>query len=75
MHRLMWRSARFRTATERRALAEQAGFAVTAVRGAIHNPAVGLLARILAPIDSRLGLLTTIGAAFIAVAAAERRIQ
>jgi len=75
MHRLMWRSARFRTATERRALAEQAGFAVTAVRGAIHNPAVGLLARILAPFNSRRGLLTTISAASIAVEAAERRSQ
>ena len=75
MHRLMWRSAPFGTATALRALAEQAGFSVTAVRGAIHNPAVGLLARILAPIDSRLGLLTTVDAAFIAVEAAERPSQ
>lgn len=64
-----WKAARFRTATELRALAEQAGLSVTAIRGAVYYPPVDLLARALAPIDSWLGGLTTFGAAFVAVAA------
>ena len=34
-----WKAARFRTATELRALAEQAGLSVTAIRGAVYLPA------------------------------------
>jgi SAM-dependent methyltransferase len=64
-----WRSARFRTAAELRALAGQAGLSVTAIRGAVYYPPVGLLARALAPIDSWFGRLTTFGAAFIALGA------
>lgn len=64
-----WKAARFRTATELRALAEQADLSVTAIRGAVYYPPVGLLARALAPIDSWLGGRTTFGAAFIAVGA------
>lgn len=63
-----WRAARFRSAPELRALAEQAGIEVTAVRGAVYYPPIGLLAALLAPIDARLRRLTTIGAAFIALA-------
>ena len=63
-----WRAAHFRTASELRALAEQAGVTVEAVRGAIYYPPLGLAARALAPLDARLGQLTTIGAAFVAVA-------
>jgi len=65
-----WKVARFRTATELRALAKGAGLSVTEIRGAVYYPPVGLLARALAPIDSWLGRLTTVGAAFIAVGAA-----
>lgn len=68
-----WRSARFRTASELRALAEQAGLSVTTVRGAIYYPPVGPLAHLLAPIDSCLGPRTTLGAAFIALAGTVRR--
>jgi ubiquinone biosynthesis O-methyltransferase len=68
-----WRAARFRTAAELRALAEQAGLAVTAIRGAVYYPPAGVLARILAPIDPWLGRLTTFGAAFIALRAAAAR--
>ena len=64
-----WRAARFRTAAELRVLAQQAGLSVTAIRGAVYYPPVGLLARVLAPIDSWLGGLTTVGAAFIALSA------
>ncbi|MDE2227816.1 MAG: class I SAM-dependent methyltransferase [Alphaproteobacteria bacterium] len=64
-----WKTARFRTAAELRALAEQASLAVTAIRGAVYYPPVGLLARALAPVDSGLGNLTTFGAAFVALRA------
>jgi len=63
----LWRSARFRTASELRALLEQAGLKVQTVRGAIYYPPVGVLARLLAPMDAVIGGLTTFGAAFIAV--------
>ncbi len=64
-----WKAARFRTAAELRALAEQAGLTVTAIRGAVFYPPIGMLARALAPIDPWLGGLTTCGAAFIALSA------
>jgi ubiquinone biosynthesis O-methyltransferase len=65
-----WKAARFRTATELRALAMGAGLSVTEIRGAVYYPPVGLLARALAPIDPWLGCLTTFGAAFVALSAA-----
>jgi SAM-dependent methyltransferase len=65
-----WKAARFRTADELRALAEAAGLRVTAIRGAVFYPPVGLCARFLAPVDPWLGRHATLGAAFIALAAA-----
>jgi ubiquinone/menaquinone biosynthesis C-methylase UbiE len=65
-----WRAARFRAASELRSLRETAGLSVTAIRGAVFYPPVAFLARALAPIDLRLGNLTTVGAAFIALLAA-----
>ncbi len=64
-----WKAARFHTANDLRALAEHAGLSVTAVRGAVYYPPVGFLAKALAPIDSWLGRLTPLGAAFIALSA------
>lgn len=64
-----WKAARFRTAGELRALAEQGGLCVTRIRGAIFYPPAGLCARALAPIDPWLAPLTTVGAAFIALSA------
>ncbi len=64
-----WKAAHFRTGTELRALAKQTGLSVTAIRGAVFYPPVGILARVLAPLDSSLGRVTTIGAAFIALSA------
>jgi ubiquinone/menaquinone biosynthesis C-methylase UbiE len=64
-----WKAARFRTASELRILAEQAGLLVTMQRSAIYYPPVGVLARVLAPLDPWLGRVTTIGAAFIAMKA------
>lgn len=65
----LWRQARFRTQRELRALAEQAGLAVESVRGAIYYPRCGVLARLIAPADERLGRRGTMGAAFVALSA------
>ena len=65
----IWKAARFRTAAELRALAEQAGLSVMALRGAVYYPPADLLTRVLTPIDPLLGGLTTFGAAFIALSA------
>jgi SAM-dependent methyltransferase len=65
----IWQAAQFRTSAELRSLAEQAGLSVTAVRGAVYYPPIGMLARALAPLDSWLGRLTTFGAAFVALSA------
>ena len=64
-----WKAVRFRTAGELRALTERAGLSVTALRGSVYYPPVGLFARVLAPLDSLFGSLTTFGAAFIALSA------
>jgi hypothetical protein len=61
--------ARFRSSRELRMLADQAGLSVTRVRGAVYYPPVGVLARMLAPLDPWLGRLSTFGAAFIALRA------
>ena len=47
----------FPTAGELRVLAEEAGLSVTAIRGAVFYPPVGILARVLAPLDAWLGRL------------------
>ena len=64
-----WKAAHFRTGTELRALAKQAGLSVTAIHGAVFYPPVGILARVVAPLDFWLGRLTTVGAALIALSA------
>ncbi len=65
----LWRLGRFRTARELRALAEQAGLAVESLRGAIYYPRCAVLARWMAPLDARFSAMTTVGAAFLALAA------
>jgi ubiquinone/menaquinone biosynthesis C-methylase UbiE len=65
----LWRSAHFSSATDLARLVEQAGLTVEAVRGSVYYPPVALLARPLARLDHWLGSVTTVGAAFIAVAA------
>ena len=65
----LWRSVRFRSAGELRALVRGAGLAVEQVRGAVFYPPLAGAARLMAPLDPWLGALTTLGAAFIAVAA------
>ncbi len=65
----LWRSSHFSTAADLSRLVERAGLTVEAVRGSVYHPPIGLLARALAPLDQWLGPVTTVGAAFIAVAA------
>ena len=62
-----WRGARFRTAGELSGLVRDAGLTVAAVEGAIFFPPWTPLARLMAPLDRRLGQMTTLGAAFVAV--------
>jgi ubiquinone/menaquinone biosynthesis C-methylase UbiE len=69
----LWRAAHFWTAGELAHLIEQAGFSVEVIRGAVYYPPIGVFARALAPLDRWLGPVTTIGAAFIGVAATKRR--
>ena len=65
----IWRAARFRSARDLRGLVEQAGLAMSAIRGAVFYPPVGGLAAMMASVDPALGRHTTIGAAFLTVAA------
>ncbi len=65
----LWRGARFRTARELAILVRSAGLSVTSVNGAIFFPPSVVLARLMAPLDTLLGRITTIGAAFVAIQA------
>lgn len=65
----VWRAAHFTTAAELRGLVERAGLTVEATRGSVFYPPFGILARWMMPVDRWLGSRTTVGAAFIAMAA------
>jgi ubiquinone/menaquinone biosynthesis C-methylase UbiE len=65
----MWNAARFRSASELRALVQAAKLRVEHVSGAVYYPRSRLIATLMAPIDPLLGELTTFGAAFVAVQA------
>ncbi len=65
----LWRSARFRTSQELRRLARAGGLTPVEVRGAIYYPRWKWAARHLARFETWLGSRTTIGAAFLALAA------
>ncbi len=67
-----WAAAHFRAPGDLKALVEQGGLSVRAVRGAVYYPPVGALARILAPADPWLGRRTTFGAAFLVSAAVKQ---
>lgn len=70
-----WREARFRTAIELRELVENSRLYVEQVSGAIYYPHLGLLAKLMAPVNPLLGQLTTVGAAFLAVKATKPTIK
>jgi ubiquinone/menaquinone biosynthesis C-methylase UbiE len=65
----LWQRGRFRTPGELRRLAETAGLEVETVRGAIYYPRFQAAARSMAPLDADFARWTTVGAAFIALAA------
>jgi len=64
-----WRTARFWTARRLGKLISAVGLVVDRVEGAVYYPPVALAARLLTPLDRVPARYTTIGAAFIAVAA------
>jgi len=65
----VWRGARFHDAAALRGLIRAAGLRVVVRRGAVFHPPVGLLARAVRPLDPILGRITTLGAAFLGLAA------
>lgn len=65
----LWKRGRFRTAGELRRLAATAGLDVGTVQGAIYYPRLQWAARAMAPWDAAFARWTTVGAAFIALAA------
>jgi len=68
----LWQRGRFRTPGELRGLAEAAGLEVEAVRGAVYYPRFRAAARSMAPLDATFARWTTVGAAFVALAAVKR---
>jgi SAM-dependent methyltransferase len=65
----IWRAARFWTARQLERLMSGAGLVVDRVEGAVRYPPAPLAARLLAPMDRVPARYTTVGGAFIAVAA------
>jgi ubiquinone biosynthesis O-methyltransferase len=65
----LWRKGRFRTGRELRALANNAGLEPGPVHGAIYYPRWVRAARLFELSEHRLGRLTTLGAAFLALRA------
>jgi SAM-dependent methyltransferase len=65
----LWRRGRFRTASELRLLASEAGLMPGLVHGSIYYPRWRWAARLLAPHDGALSRVTTFGAAFLALTA------
>ncbi len=65
----LWKRGRFRTPGELRRLAESVGLAVETIRGAVYYPRLQSAARLMAGYDACFARYTTVGAAFIAMAA------
>lgn len=65
----LWRRGRFRTPGQLRRLAADAGLEPGPVTGAVYYPRFGWAALWMSPFDRRIGRHTTLGAAFIAMAA------
>ncbi|MBI3993732.1 MAG: class I SAM-dependent methyltransferase [Candidatus Lambdaproteobacteria bacterium] len=71
----VWRAATFRSAGELKRLVAETGLAAERTAGAVFYPPLAGVARLMAPLDPRLGSITTLGAAFIAVAAVRRPVR
>ena len=65
----LWRLGHFRTPQELRQLARDAGLEPSSVTGAIFYPRSAVAARLMRRSDARLGRVTTLGAAFLALVA------
>lgn len=65
----LWRRGRFRTPSELRSLANGAGLVPAVVQGSIYYPRWTWVARRLAPYDTALSRITTVGAAFLVLTA------
>jgi SAM-dependent methyltransferase len=68
----LWQTAHFRTAGDLAGLVRHAGLTPGPIHGAIFFPPWTRLARLMARFDVRLGTMTTIGAAFVAVRGTKR---
>jgi ubiquinone biosynthesis O-methyltransferase len=69
----VWRHARFRSTTELKQRAREAGLIDVSVHGAIYYPPFGKAARLFAPLDRKISGCTTTGAAFLALVATKPR--
>lgn len=63
-----WRRSGFWSLAQLQGLMRRAGLEPERWRSAVFYPPIGVAARLMAPVDGVLGRLTTIGAAFLAVA-------
>jgi SAM-dependent methyltransferase len=69
----LWRAARFSSPSDLCRLAREAGLVDAGVTGAIFYPPLGTAARLLGPLDRRIGARTTAGAAFLVLTADKPR--
>jgi len=65
----LWSAAHFRSRSDLIALAHQAGLKDAVVTGAVFYPPLEIAARIMGPVDHKIGTLTTIGGAFLVLTA------
>jgi len=65
----LWQRGQFRTAGELRRLALASGLDVETIRGAVYYPRLTTVARLMARHDNHFAHLTTLGAAFLVLAA------
>lgn len=66
-----WREAHFWTASELRCLVNSARLEFDKVRGAVYYPPPITMAKLLAPLDTQLSKVTSIGAAFLCIGASK----
>lgn len=69
----VWGNTHFRTRSEFTRLAIAAGLSDVSVSGAIFYPPIGIAARLLGPIDRKMGACTSLGAAFLMLNAAKSK--
>jgi len=70
-----WNVAEFRSAPGLKGFLRGAGLVPRRLRGAVFYPRSTPAARLLGPLDATLGAITTVGAAFIAIAAVKPAVD